>query len=120
MATTPRRTIAPPVPTGNTGADAPQAIKAHGQPSLPPQTLSDYVIPRQEAAYILGYQRGLEDGAKLAKDSASTRAARQPKQPSRYDVAQDRAQAWMVMTGAVVVCVMFTLITLRYMVGRLF
>lgn len=123
MATTPRRSpTAPPAPAGNASGQA-------GTESSPPRSLppylpgEDYVIPRQEAAYAIGYQRGLLDGQRLQLQPGGTlRGTTSPAAPglvfsqdqssallaqlfTRQNVAIDRGAAWLFLTLSAVACI---------------
>lgn len=93
----------------------------------------DYLIPRQEAAYSIGFQRGIEIGMQVARERGETReitatattvvsaqVVSRPTSPFSIDgprtlEASDRGFSWVMITMNALTCVMMAYVAIKLM-----
>lgn len=127
------RTTARPASAGKTGQPTDKPPSA--APPTPPRSVApsgDYLIPRQEAAYAIGLQRGIEIGRKMAQEergetreitaTATTVVSTQiaPRPISLFSIdgphtleASDRGLSWVMLTLNALTCVMMAYLVIK-------
>ena len=89
---------------------------AYAPSSTPAPHIGDLVVPRHEAAYGLVYQRGFEEGKRMAQEVSAIREASLPRDPTRAYIALNYAKAMLIMTLSAAVSIALASVTFKLII----